>query len=87
MQECLAKPLTRNFSGCLQENPKCKYATSFGFSYLCEHPRHKDFHQRSNASGEQIDHNLMYKELRESRRRIYLSRVSEFVRDLEREAA
>ena len=85
MRECLTKPLVAEYSGCLQENPECKYAVSFGFSYLCEHPRHKDFHPGRDSSGDQSDHNMLYRNLRESRRRIYLSKVKEFIDDQKNE--
>lgn len=86
MRECMAKPLTRSYSGCLQENPACEYAFSFGFSYMCKHPRHKDFHPGRDSSGDQADFNALYLNLRESRRRTYLSGVKEFIDHLEHEA-
>jgi hypothetical protein len=82
----MAKPLTRSYSGCLQENPACEYAFSFGFSYLCNHPRHKDFHPGRDSSCDLTDSNTLYLNLRESRRRTYLSGVKEFIDHLEHEA-
>ena len=86
MQECLTKPLTSAFSGCLVEKPTCNFAVRFGFSYLCEHPRHKDFFQNAPVSGQhadRADHNELYRNLKESRRNEYLSMVKRLVADME----
>ena len=83
MEECLTKPLTTEFSGCLVETPACGFAVRFGFSYLCEHPRHKDFHPNRPLSGHQVDHNALYRDLKESRRSAYVAKVKRFVKDLE----
>ncbi len=87
MQECLTKPLTPAFSGCLVEKPTCNFAVRFGFSYLCEHPQHKDFFQNTPSSGQHadraVDHNELYRSLKESRRTEYLSKVKKFIADLE----
>jgi len=83
MRECQTKPLTTNFSGCLVKTPACEYAVRFGFSYLCEHPRHQDFHPSMSVPEQQVDHNALYKDLKESRRSDYISKVKRFIEDLE----
>ena len=83
MRECLTKPITASFSGCLVETPACEFAVRFGFSYLCEHPRHKDFHPDMAASGPRVDHNALYRDLKESRRSAYIDKVKRFLHDLE----
>ena len=70
MNECLTKPLLSNSSGCLVENPDCRYAVSIGFSYLCSHPDHKSFQGRPAA-----ELSMHYVKLRESRRNAYFDRL------------
>jgi hypothetical protein len=67
MKECLTKPLMSNFSGCLVENPTCQHAFRMGFSYLCSHPRHHEFHR-----GQPNELKMRYETLRESRRNAYI---------------
>ena len=41
-EECLVEPIgsINDFAHCLSKKAaSCKYATSFGFSYFCRHPR------------------------------------------------
>ena len=40
---CKTMPLVDNFSTCLTANLECKYISPFGYSYLCLHPRHREF--------------------------------------------
>jgi len=64
--KCLTKPFLPHASACLVEDPRCRFATALGFSYLCEHPSHKSF-----QGGELPDLTLLnqrYEELRQSRR-------------------
>jgi len=57
MDECVNKPMLPEFSGCLVEKPSCEFAVRFGFSYLCEHPKHKDFN--NVPSGRNLNHNKL----------------------------
>lgn len=82
MKACLTKPIMQEFSGCLVENPSCRFAVRFGFSYICEHPNHKDFLTRNNESTHQLDHNKLYKELKEARRSEYISKVKRYIEEL-----
>ncbi|HEY4743844.1 MAG TPA: hypothetical protein VIH45_04240 [Desulfuromonadaceae bacterium] len=86
MEECLTKPLTPAFSGCLVDAPACTFAVRFGFSYLCEHPRHREFHPDAAATGHEVDHNALYRALKESRRSVYLSKIKQLIEDLEQGA-
>lgn len=86
MRECLTKPLTTKYSGCLVETPACDHAVRFGFSYLCDHPRHKDFHPNMTTSGHQVDHNALYGDLKESRRSAYIDKVKRYIAELEQGA-
>jgi hypothetical protein len=70
----------RDCSGCLVDNPACNFAVRFGFSYLCEHPQHMDFHDKSDH---RLDHNTLYNDLRKSRRSEYLSLAKKFIEDIE----
>ncbi len=79
MKNCLTKPLVAEFSGCLVESPACDFAVRFGFSYLCEHPRHADFHR---AAQQRVDQEL-YNDLRNSRRSEYLSMAKKVIEDME----
>ncbi|BCS55935.1 hypothetical protein GSbR_12980 [Geobacter sp. SVR] len=79
MSECMTKPLLTEFSGCLVENPSCGFAVRFGFSYLCEHPRHKDFSLERSP----VDRNKLYNDLKISRRTEYLSMAKRFLADME----
>lgn len=72
MSECLTKPLVHEFSGCLVENPSCNFATRLGFSYLCEHPYHKEFHNSKITQLDPIELNNRYNKLRDSRKIEYL---------------
>jgi len=80
MSECLTKPLLPQFSGCLVENPTCRHAVSFGFSYLCEHPNHKDFITPTTPQTETAE---QYRNLRESRRRKYIAEIKKHIEALE----
>jgi len=70
------------YSGCLVENPTCNFAVSFGFSYLCEHPEHKYFHVKSANSTRHLDHNEIYKNLKEKRKKEYISKAKRYLEDL-----
>ena len=84
MKKCLTKPLVAEYSGCLVETPACDFAVRFGFSYLCEHPRHADFHPSPER---QLDHKALYNELRTSRRNEYIYMAKKFIEDMEHEPA
>jgi len=86
MRECLTKPLIADYSGCMVKNPVCDFAVSFGFSYLCNNPRHKEFYAIRNSSGYKLDHNALYRDLRESQRRTFISTVKESIDNLAFEA-
>lgn len=79
MKKCLTKPLLTGFSGCLVEKPACKFAVPLGFSYLCEHPQHSDFHPSSDQT---VHHDLLYKDLRNSRRKDYLSTAEKLISEI-----
>lgn len=81
MSECLTKPILDEFSGCLVEKPSCEFAVRFGFSYLCEHPRHKDFNPE--PSRQDLDHNKLYSDLRVSRRNEFLSMAKKYLNEME----
>jgi hypothetical protein len=87
MQDCLTMPFTPEFSGCLVETPTCRFAVRFGFSYLCEHPCHKDFFQdpllSSQHAERDVDHNELYRRLKESRRSEFISKAKRIIEDLE----
>ena len=83
MRECITKPILPEYSGCLIENPACDFATRFGFSYLCEHPHHKDFSLKNSPSGQHVDHNKLYSDLKESRRIEYIAKAKKCIEDLE----
>jgi hypothetical protein len=83
MCECITKPINEIYSGCLVENPSCKFAFRFGFSYLCEHPQHKDFYPNNFPSKHHLDHNKLYEDLKESRRNEYISKAKKYLEDLE----
>jgi hypothetical protein len=72
MSKCLTKPLLPQFSGCLVADPKCIFAVRFGFSFYCEHTQHEEFKMNTPDSVNQSDHNEIYRELRDSRRREYI---------------
>jgi hypothetical protein len=72
MNECLTIPFLQEFSGCLVENPVCRFAARCGFSYHCEHPNHKEFHRKDPTPDERAELLSRYKELKESRRRKYM---------------
>ena len=88
MLDCLTRPLSSKYSGCLVEKPSCNFAVRFGFSFLCEHPQHKYFIQSMPISGHHtdhvVDHNELYRNLKESRRRKYISEARKIIEDLER---
>jgi len=75
MRECLTKPILPEFSGCLVENPVCRFATRFGFSYLCEHPYHKEFHRGKESKSERVALNERYQVLRDGRRQKFLEEI------------
>lgn len=83
MGECMTRPLTSEYSGCLVENPSCKFAVRFGFSYLCEHPQHKDFCLDNSATKQHLGCNELYDELRKSRRQEYIAKAKKCLEDLE----
>ncbi len=76
MSECITKPLVSNFSGCLVENPDCRFAVRMGFSYQCSHPDHKSF---QGTSREELKRR--YDNLRESRRNAYFDRQMELYKN------
>lgn len=86
MSDCMTKPLMDEYSGCLVENPACKYAVRFGFSYLCEHPQHKEFYLNNSRSKQHLGQNEIYEELREKRRKEYIAKARKYLDDLEFEA-
>lgn len=71
MRECLTKPLTKSFSGCLVENPTCEYAVRFGLSYQCKNPRHKEFFLNAPSSAAAADLDDLYWYLKNVRRKEY----------------
>jgi hypothetical protein len=75
MGECLTKPILPEFSGCLVENPTCQFATRLGFSYLCEHPYHKEFHRGKESKPERIALSERYQLLRDERREKFLEGI------------
>ncbi len=79
MNECQTKPLLPNYSGCLVENPICNHAVRFGFSYICEHPNHKEFVVTETPDYEPNAH---YHTLRESRRQEYISKIKGYIENL-----
>ena len=79
MSECKTTPLLPKFSGCLVENPLCRHAVRFGFSYLCEHPNHKEYFTSATPKTEAAAH---YRNLRESRRHEYISKIKECIEAL-----
>ena len=44
-QRCLTQHINDDFSSCLagEKRHRCVHAFLFGDSYLCTHPRHRDF--------------------------------------------
>lgn len=42
-RKCKTIPLVDNFSTCLTNDVECEHIFPFGFSYLCLHPKHRDF--------------------------------------------
>ena len=41
--DCQTAPLLENYSKCLMNSPQCRFALSFGYSYFCRNPQHRDF--------------------------------------------
>ena len=76
MHGCVTLPFLPEFSGCLTKNPSCDFAVRCGFSYHCEHPKHREFQIANGTSKDQGDLPKRYKELKESRRREFLEAAS-----------
>ena len=41
--DCRTEKVVDEISKCLLEKPGCRHAVGFGYSILCNHPRHKEF--------------------------------------------
>jgi len=83
MCECMTKPIREEYSGCLVEEPSCKYAERFGFTYMCHHPQHKDFFLSNSPDKQHLDAASIYKGLKESRRNEYIALAKKCLENLE----
>ena len=48
ISKCRTKPFLDKFSICVNEDRLCVHALFFGFKYLCNHPKHKEFFDKEN---------------------------------------
>ncbi len=44
--DCRTKALATDISECLMNRPRCEHALSFGYSFLCKHPLHREFRKK-----------------------------------------
>lgn len=79
MNNCITKPLTSQYSGCLSENPTCPYAVRMGFSIWCKHKDHTYFYGHK-AHGLSLDElSQRYALLRQQRIDTFLSGMDESI--------
>ena len=82
MNTCLTKAIAfPEVSGCLVENPECGYAHTFGFSYVCCHPDHKEFRTHIVGTLTRDDAVERYDALRRKRREEFTAHLDETSRN------
>lgn len=82
MSKCLTKKsLFREISSCLVEKPECGYARKFGFSFVCLHPEHENFHAHVSGTLTREEANILYETLKQKRRAEFLSNLDETSRE------
>lgn len=77
MEKCLTVQLLPDASGCLIEKPECSYAKQFGFSFICCHPDHAQFHVHLTGTQTKDEAVKQYKALRQKRRDEFVARLTE----------
>lgn len=78
MKNCLTKKiLFKEVSGCLVENPECGFAIRFGFSFVCSHPEHAQFHAHVVGVMTKDEAAKRYATLKQKRRDEFVSRLDE----------
>lgn len=90
VKKCLTTQLLlAKVSGCLVEKPECAYAHKFGFSYVCRHPDHAEYHAHIAGTLTKDDALAQYDTMRRKRRdeftasldetsRVYFCRQTDF---------
>ena len=76
MSECITKPLTSYYSGCLVENQQCPHSVRVGFSNWCKHSEHQNFYGH-------IVHGLSREELSKRYEMLRQRRIKKFLADMD----
>lgn len=83
MKNCHTKKLLfREVSGCLVEEPECRFAHKFGFSFVCHHPDHTKFHVHVTGVMSKDEASRLYEELRLKRRNEFVAGLDEECRSI-----
>ena len=78
MKRCLTKELlSTEVSGCLLETPHCSHAHQFGFSIVCCHPDHSQFHAHAVGTMTTDEASARYAALKQKRRDEFVARLDE----------
>lgn len=78
MKSCLTRQMAfSSISGCLVEKPECGYAHKFGFSVVCRHPEHEQFHAHVTGVLSEDDARELYDALRRKRRDDFTANLDE----------